>query len=528
MRKNILQHWNAGALGRWGAGALGLLLVCHVNAADVNKDNNADALELGSSWVGGIAPSGTDAARFDSAAGSQPSLTIDADMSFGNFLFDGSIASDITISGTGVVTLNAENNYVYGKHVTISNNVIMSSSNNWTSFQVRTGGTLTVSGTWVKSAAAAVQTLQVSGASGNAGVVNVTGYITDFNTFRIASGATLNLSGTMKQSPGNILSNSNAVKSTVNLTGDGKFENTAWLVFGGGAWQFVGDWNMSGNSQVVATNLQLGDNSANSKIVFNQNGGTVNLSAGTVQLYSNTTGASAGYNLNGGTLNLKEVRVSANSTFKLDGGTLKLIANSADLFKQVGAGNAGRVIVSAGGAIIDTNGKVVSASDTDALPLEHDTALSGGDGGLRVIGGGALFLSKANTYDGGTVIEKAVLSVGANATLGTGDVVVSDSSTLQLFNNAAIDSGATLTFGSDVYIALDYNGTLTLAGLYDQTANHWFDAGEYSAANLSAYGFSGLGSLTVIPEPSTWLLLITGAGLLSVTRRIRVSLSSRR
>ncbi|MDR2462721.1 MAG: PEP-CTERM sorting domain-containing protein [Verrucomicrobiales bacterium] len=398
----------------------------------------------------------------------------------------------------------------------------MDSSNGWTTFTVASGGTMTIGGAAQKGATfSGAQTWQKQGA----GVLHVTGVMQDLGNIRFDSGGgAVTISGTvLGTGAASIMSNNSAAQSTVNLTGNGKFAIGGQLAINNNNMHL--DWNMDGNSELSATNLYLGWNSASNEVLnFNQSGGTVTLNgAGTgfLNVMNNNTNATttAAYNLNGGVLGLKQAIVGTGGALKLNGGTVKLLEGGVELFKKGTVG--GKVIVSAGGAIIDTNGLVAVADAVNALPLEHDVTLSGKDGGLKVIGGGALLLSKVNTYDGGTVIENAILSVGADATLGSGDVVVGNNSTLYLFNNAAIDSGATLSFGSGVDITLGYNGTLTLAGLYDQTANHWFDEGEYLSANLSAYGFSGLGSLTVIPEPSTWLLMITGAGLLTVTRRRR-------
>ena len=63
--------------------------------------------------------------------------------------------------------------------------------------------------------------------------------------------------------------------------------------------------------------------------------------------------------------------------------------------------------IQAGGAIIDTNGFSISASNS----FVPDPALIGTDGGLTVLGGGTLTLSGASTYMGGSRVENATLIV---------------------------------------------------------------------------------------------------------------------
>lgn len=92
-----------------------VFLALQAYAGDVIKDNNADALNLGSSWVGGTAPGAADIARFDTSIIGIGTNTYDysADLLWNQLRVDlvsgsaagGSVILDSTTSNT--ITVNA-------------------------------------------------------------------------------------------------------------------------------------------------------------------------------------------------------------------------------------------------------------------------------------------------------------------------------------------------------------------------------------------------------------------------------------
>ena len=148
---------------------------------------------------------------------------------------------------------------------------------------------------------------------------------------------------------------------------------------------------------------------------------------------------------------------------------------------------------------------------------------------LTKSGTGTWTLSGANTYRGGTTINGGTLIASHDGALGTGNVSLTASSvtlTLQsgatnnyISDNASISivTGATgnLDFAlgqTDVVGGITLGGVLqTLPGTYGSTASgadHPFDA-----------FFTGLGTLDLVPEPATYMLL--GVGLLVCAQRLR-------
>ncbi|HEX7848794.1 MAG TPA: autotransporter-associated beta strand repeat-containing protein [Sphingomonas sp.] len=103
-----------------------------------------------------------------------------------------------------------------------------------------------------------------------------------------------------------------------------------------------------------------------------------------------------------------------------DGGILRATIVDGDL---LGGFAAGDVTIKAGGAFIDTNGVNVSISS----PL-------GGVGALTKQGAGELYVTGANTYQGGTNIAAGRLFIGDGGTLGatTGSLVIAGGATLDL------------------------------------------------------------------------------------------------
>ena len=63
----------------WGLALLGLFAFCGTNhAANMFKANNADNLNLGTSWAGGVPPTSGDVAVWDSTVGAANSVVLGA------------------------------------------------------------------------------------------------------------------------------------------------------------------------------------------------------------------------------------------------------------------------------------------------------------------------------------------------------------------------------------------------------------------------------------------------------------------
>ena len=191
---------------------------------------------------------------------------------------------------------------------------------------------------------------------------------------------------------------------------------------------------------------------------------------------SGSSTGSGEVHLDGGTLYTPFVEDgSGASTFHFNGGILKAKTSTTTFME-----NLDTVDVQSGGAIIDTNGFNV----TVAQPL-----LAGSpSGGLTKNGSGILTLTGNPTYTGNTVINAGQLQIDTetaslSAITGAGELIVGNGTT------------QTQLTVSSIYVE-----TLTIA------ANSRVDirpiSGGYHSDSFSP---------TVVPEPSTWAMLMLAA-----------------
>lgn len=302
----------------------------------------------------------------------------------------------------------------------------------------------------------------------------------------------------------------------MNITG-GTFVSTGAgsqdvLGNGGGA---SGVLTVNGGNYINGTGVSLALSGAST--------GTLNVVSGTATINNilSLSGSSLGtatVNLNGGSLLANSVTTAGgSSTFNFNGGTLQAGSSTTTFLTGLTTAN-----VRNGGAVIDTNGKNVTIGQA----LVHSTV--GGDnatdGGLAKNGTGVLTVTGVNTYTGITTVNAGTLATGATGALGVSDVSVG-SAILTLGNSASIGDSSTLTFTSLSTINLSFTGTEVLGALFDSSTSVSLAAGTYTSTALNTFFsvsiFSGTGSLSVVPEPSVWLLLLGGMSVLIVGQKRR-------
>ena len=207
-------------------------------------------------------------------------------------------------------------------------------------------------------------------------------------------------------------------------------DNTGALVLGQNAGS-DGVYTLSGGL-TESPNTTIGAGGTGS---FIQNGGTQD--AGAV-IIGQSVGSTGTYKLNGGTLNASSVTGgSGTSVFDFNGGTLKPTASSATFMTGLTTVN-----VQTGGAIINPNGFAITIPQA----LLHDTT-SGApaiDGGLKLLGAGALTLSGSNTYTGATTVSSGTLNV-TGAVSNTASASVASGAALEV--DGLLNSTATSTVG---------------------------------------------------------------------------------
>lgn len=178
------------------------------------------------------------------------------------------------------------------------------------------------------------------------------------------------------------------------------------------------------------------------------------------------------------------------------------LVTSADGTLDISGGTTGGMAIGAlaGAGKVLLGGKALTTGNLNAS-TEISGVISGAGGSLEKVGTGALTLSGANTYTGGTALRQGRLNLGNNQALGTGVLSMDDDTTLGFSadglrianaikltgnNDPVIDTGAfnaTLSgaISGGGFITKQGTGALTLSG-----ANTYSGATNVAQGTLSA------------------------------------------
>jgi autotransporter-associated beta strand protein len=310
-------------------------------------------------------------------------------------------------------------------------------------------GVMSGAGSLVKSGS---HTLTLSGANAytgattiNAGVLNVTGSLSDNTDVSIASGATysLGMSDTIARIRGagavNLNTNTLTVNGSVDSTYSGVMSGTGGLV-------------KSGSHTLTLSGA-------------NTFGGLTNVAAGTLVIANNNAlGSVAGATsvANGATLDLQNVAVGAEQ-ITLSGGVLSNSTGTSSL--------AGNVVLASNSTI------AVSGAE-----LEISGQLSGVTRGFNKTGAGRLALSGNNRYTGTTYIDAGTVLVRGLGSLGSAgsNLSVAAGAILDLQTNLTVGSlsmaGSALIDHTAGTSSLTVNSLSSIAGVIKTTGNQTYNA----------------------------------------------------
>lgn len=270
--------------------------------------------------------------------------------------------------------------------------------------------------------------------------------------------------------------------------------------------------------------------------------GSLTTSSGTVNLNGANT-YSGGTNVNGGTMNANgglgattgPLSVNNNNTTAAGNNVILNLRNTAPNITGSLSGVVATPISGTNTATINNGGQQFTVNQT--TPGSFAGVIAGAGGfELGELSTAALTLTGANTYAGGTTVDGGELILGAPAAaLGSGDVTVTNTAeqlTIQSgVLNAIADSASLLLAGggvagtadagfadlgagvNEVVTSLVLGGVPQLPGTYGSSlSGATFQNNEY---------FAGAGVITVIPEPSTTMVMLGGLGMLVGWRRLR-------
>lgn len=443
---------------------------CYRNCGDgldaerdwANTAGNTD-FNSTTSWSAGVVPTAGDVAWFKAAEVVNPNLS--SSVSIAGLYFNGTTSSgyDVTSSNSGVVfTL--------------------------------TGVGTTGNGGTSNSSAAAVRSEITSGTNTIDAPLNLGAAAAATQVLFQSAGGTLVING--------VISSTNAV--TLSMKGTGTIQLNGANTFTSGS-----NINDAGTVLVVGNDSALGTGTFTmSSSGFLQAGGGTRTLANAIVLGGNTT-------------------ISGTNAFIFNGTTTSSGSNSRSLTVNNTGGvtmngnvflsesdSTPRSLLINGSSNVTINGVVANnnVGNTLASPLKYS-------------GTGILTLNNANTYSGGTSLNLAGGTIVANhdGAFGTGNITLTVAAvTLTLQNGATnnyIADTANLSLLTGNTVNLSFNGTDTINELVINGVVQ--PAGTYNNSNEASLLFGNGNLVVLIPEPSTWMMLALGAGLLLSVQRFR-------
>jgi len=497
--------------------------------------------------------------NYDTTSGSN----LEVDSNINNYPISGSGSSgtfDLEVAGGGKVTLGGTNFingilYVDGSTVSVGSDFNAGAVNGTVSVTTATNGstsvTLTSANTNTSGLAVGDVLLgQIISAISSNGVGTTVTLASAYTGTSISSATTVGFvgGGSIALNGGTYMATGTYSLSETNNTGSGTTglsttvrNRTLGLGLKGGTIDVTSGNTLtipgliSASTSGTALNktdsgtLVINGSSANTNIALNVNGGTV-----TVDKTSGVAATTATVNT-GGTLKLG---TSANnqqisSTVAVNGGTFDLNGNNSTnstiaVLTSTGGtitnnGTANAVLYVGNGGATVTDASTIAAAITDGSTNKLSLFFQGNAAtSTRVI-----TLTGANTYSGGTTVNAGTVATSSTGTLGNGNVTLGNATgvVLTLANTASIASSAILTFGTSSVINLNYSGSDSIAGITDSSTSTSISAGTYAASDLNTFfgvtSFSGTGTITVVPEPGSYVMVLGGFGALLLMQRSR-------
>ncbi len=485
------------------------------NAGTINKAFNANALDLTTSWTGGVVPGASDIAAYTSALTGGVTNSVGAGVSFQGIAFTSNPAGNIIIStGTGSLTLGSSgiDSSLTNRSLTIQAPIILAADQTWTSGTISTNNSITASGVISGSGK-----LTIAGSTSNSPVL-----LSGSNTF--TGGVVLNSGSLRLGSQAPVFSGSTLVSSTV---GTGAFTINGGTLYGGGT---IAPSQININNDF---NLNVGSSTLNGRLVIG--GGSINLGSQTrtITLGSYQTGANV---LVSGKDSLRFALATNAPSIFVQNGSLNLVRDSASsptandyvgvTFGQVSTGSTGMFAAGTGFSVGDHVVTLFATGNpfgTVAGAQPFVTINSGGylnlsDGGanprsptIRTLSGAGFVTNLTTAATGSTLTINAIS--GDSATFsGT----IADGSTYSaIFGNTGAGQVSVTKTGAGLQV---FSGNNTYSGATSVTAgtlvingNQSSAAGNVTVTSATLAGGGTIGGAATLGSSSVLAPGTTGA-----------------
>jgi autotransporter-associated beta strand protein len=394
-------------------------------AEDLIKDNNTDALNLGSSWVDGVVPGASDVAVWDSTvtAGSL-AVELGADLAFQGIRIENP-AGRVDILGEDMLTLGSAGIELTSRSLNIVPEIRLSTNQTWSigsGLFLDDNGNANNQGVWVDN-------------QGHDFVIDIAGV--SATTFNYVNLRHLEGSGSMT------------------IDGAGRVR------FTGANTNFTGDIVV--NSGVLRA--------ANEATSLGAGSSTLTLNGGQLTFGSNNPRNFGRNTTVGGDVELNNNNSQNNNAQSYTFGTLAMGAHTLSVTAQGGTnGNEGNILF---GATTLSGSPVFNvATRTNNHLRLGAVSESGGSHGITKTGVGMLILNGNSTYSGGTTVSEGTLLVNNTdgSGTGTGSVTVASGAVLGgsglIAGPVSLADGAVLSPGNSA-------GTLTVGELILSEDSGW-------------------------------------------------------
>jgi autotransporter-associated beta strand protein len=486
-------------------------------AQDIIKANNTDALNLGTSWVGGSVPGVGNVAVWDSTVTAANSTNLGGATSWqgirianpgGAVTINNASADTLTLGGSGIDMTSATQNLTIETNVT----TVVVADQTWNVGSGRTlivspltlnsGTTLTVSGSGIvgTGAPSAAGNLIIdgpwfqawSGASNptftgsttlNSGVIRITSNSSAYTTSTTGTGALILNGGTIAS--GNTttrtIPKATTIGGNISIGGSG---GSGYTALTNAAFTFSGAVDLGGGTRTLTTVANTTISGAIS------NGGITKAGTGSLTLSSNANTFSGPITINAGTLTLSGLLGSGSYAGDITNNATFTVNSSGT---QTLSGN-----ISGSGALNRAGAGSLTLTGTNTY-----TGLTTVSGGVFILDGSLtsnISVTTANTRIGGVGTSTGSLTVGtAGTTLG----LAGGATTTGLTVNGAVLNGPL----AGRFLSAPVNGTT-----YDVLT--YGASGIFNPANLTFLGRGTLNQDTVNnkftitasagPETRTW------------------------